>query len=196
MARTKSSIENHSGHILCPQVVLFGVVVVACSFGCNSRYFQGPPDGELAVYDDMSFLFGPGESSRVIEVSTDSLGPGSSIASVYVELRDGRKVFLPDMGADIADALTEETVLSSNASGPVQEYGILPTQFSQSKGHFEYQNGRLIRARLVAGDSSVVTALGLTKDGPYIPLGMNRKELVNLLGEPSEWQPYVIARAP
>jgi hypothetical protein len=166
-------------------------LVGSCATGCKP-----PADGKVAYYDKNStwFTFGVANDSLLGEMHTGEHKSDPEVEPIYVELRDGQRVFLPDLTLEIVKPLAQDT-LDLNRDNNVVWCIDVNDQWS-GFGSFEFQNGRLFDASMVTTPGAIVSKISLTEEGPYVPLKMSRKKMIEMFGKPDKWQEFRYQRGP
>lgn len=161
--------------------------------GCYRK--SPPPDGMKAVYANQSIYFGTAEDSTVRKISTGSSAARRGIEPIYVELCDGRRFFFPDLPLDVVSAMADK-MSQPGRSKAGQKIDICEFGYRPYLSSFDFHDKKLVMAIVYVTRDGPISAISLSEEGPYVPLNFDRKKMIEMFGEPDEWLPYHIARAP
>lgn len=194
---TTRNMQTHFALFRC--ICTFLLLLSLLAFvSCNTRsgVFAPEPEGVQAVYPNISFYFWTEEDSAVIKIRTGSLGPRRVVEPTCVELRDGQRFFFPDLPFDVVSGMADRTITVQSGVGAVEKCYDESVVSTRDNGYFYFLDGQLLEAKLRVEEGAIITAISLSEEGPYIPLNFDRKKMIEMFGEPDEWLPYHIARAP
>ncbi|MEZ6072620.1 MAG: hypothetical protein R3C10_20755 [Pirellulales bacterium] len=148
----------------------FGMIVVMVFSSCGDAL-----SGQdiVAMYDNGCFW----RDSNFSEFITPVPG-GDTLADVHIELPDGRTFALREFPEDVAIEIADNTIQTNG--GRIRYY-------YDGDSYFVFREGRLIGAKLVRGSPQY--RISPSEEGPYVELPIEHDRLVEVFGEPHEWQP-------
>ncbi len=131
-------------------------------------------DSQVAVYDHVRFYGYP----NFVRVSVDSV----SEARLYIALPDERRFLLRDLPEEAAIKYTSEKI--DRREDPVQPTNAVA--YKSGTTRIEYHEGKLHHCNFEFPEGTFRFSPRL--EGPYLELPADTEQLIDVFGEPREWQ--------
>ena len=185
--KSKQSIVRAGGEPLgrISLILVLSMLLFLDQAGCDMRSSSGLRVAKYANFHLISRSCRRPSDPEEEDFRSLTTGEGAykTLASIYVELPDGKRYLLKDLPeSQVAKEYVKLDYLPSRMG---EWYG------SNVRGGstFAFREGRLVYARFSDSDS-ICIPFSPAKEGPYVKLPITRATMVELFGEPVKWGSY------
>lgn len=153
-------------------ILLACLALLYLSWGPITQRRLANTHGSSAIYSDCLFRGNP--SFNAFSTYADDGG----IARVYIELKDGRRFFLPDFPEEEAARLTPLIRITPSDMGVI---------YSDLANSMIYRDGKLVSAKLTSAFKPC--KISRHPEGPFLEFPIDRDALLKEFGAPVKWSP-------